>query len=62
MILTRKTYRGHPIELRSAQRGPSPNATRYAQVSLDGEVLETPQPCQDTEGLAHLLDGTREPH
>lgn len=59
MILTRKAYRGHYIEIRSEQPGASREAIRQAQVWLDGEALAAPQPCRDTHDLDHLLDEVR---
>lgn len=59
MILTRKAYRGHSIEIRSEQPGASREAIRQAQVWPDGEVLAAPQPCWDTQDLDHLLDEVR---
>ena len=59
MILTRKAYRGHDIEIRSEQPGSAGEVHRLAQVWLDGEALAAPQPGRDTQDLDHLLDEAR---
>ncbi len=59
MILSRKAYRGHYIEIRSEQAAGSTGSARYAQVWVDGERLDVPHPCRDTHDLDHLLDGAR---
>lgn len=59
MILTRKAYRGHFIEIRSEQHVSPEAAGRHAQVWLDGECLDAPQPCRDSQDLDHLLDEAR---
>jgi len=59
MILTRKAYRGHDIEICSEHGVSVPGPSRQAQVWLDGEAMEAPQPCRDTHDLDHLLDEAR---
>ena len=59
MILTRKAYRGHYIEIRSEHGVSIPNPSRHAQVWVDGEAMEAPQPCRDTHDLDRLLDQAR---
>ena len=59
MILSRKAYRGHFIEVRAEQADGPSGISRHAQVWLDGEAMEAPQPCRDTHDLDHLLDEAR---
>ena len=59
MLLIRKAYRGHYIEIRAEQTGPSGMAARQAQVWLDGEAVAAPRPCRDSLDLDHLLDEAR---
>ena len=59
MILIRKAYRGHDIDIRSEREGRLTDATRQAQVWLDGEVLGVPARVRGGQDLDHLQDDAR---
>ena len=57
MILLRKAYRGHYIEIRPVPAGllPVSSAAREAQIWIDGRALDTAFPCARASVLPALL-------